>query len=154
MTSYGDSTGPNSSCAGEPPWTAPMTLGEARQRALAIVDEVYARRAEAAERDPDQAACPECAEKDAEIERLRAVLERIGGPHGCGCWQKCHCDSQAELLIWKEEAKSAANEALTGGTVCEWCGGDGKEHQVDASFSRVPCDWPCFSCGGTGKGGA
>ena len=51
-------------------------------------------------------------------------------------------------------ATSVANEALTGGTVCEWCGGDGKEHQVDASFSRVPCDWPCFSCGGTGKGGA
>ena len=61
------------------------------------------------------AAYPECAEKDAEIARLRAVLERIGGPHDCGCWQKCHCDSQAELLIWKEEAKSAANEALKGG---------------------------------------
>ena len=52
----------------------PMTLGEARQKALAIVDEVYARRAEAAERDPDQAACPECAEKDAEIERLKAQV--------------------------------------------------------------------------------
>ena len=57
-------------------------------------------------------ACPECAEKDAEIARLKAVLERIGRPHDCGCWQKCHCDSQAELMIWKEEAKSAANEAL------------------------------------------
>ena len=63
----------------------------------------------------EKPACPECAEKDAEIERLRAVLERIGGPHDCGCWQKCHCNSQAELLIWQEEAKSAANEALKGG---------------------------------------
>ena len=47
------------------------------------------------------------------IAKLKTVLERIGRPHGC--WQKCHCDSQAELLIWKEAAKSAANEALKGG---------------------------------------
>ena len=61
------------------------------------------------------AAYPECAEKDAEIARLRAVLERIGGPESCGCGPICSCNAQAELLIWKEEAKSAANEALKGG---------------------------------------
>ena len=72
MTSYGDSTGPNSSCAGEQPWTAPVRLGEAARRAVHVLHAAEARRAEAAERDPDQAACPECAAKDAEIARLRA----------------------------------------------------------------------------------
>jgi hypothetical protein len=66
-------------------------------------------------RDIDEAACPECAAKDAEIARLWAVLERIGGPHDCGCGPICSCNSQAELMIWKEEAQSAANDALMGG---------------------------------------
>ena len=107
-----------------------MTLKEAAESATRRLREAEARRLVTAGRERDEfdemsdelekhpiglprgRPCPECAEKDAEIARLRAVLERIGGPHDCGCWQKCHCDSQAELLIWKEEAKSAANEAL------------------------------------------
>ena len=97
------------------PGSALLSWGKAADRALNAFRERERERREVNERDPDQAACPECAEKDAEIARLRAVLERIGGPHDCGCWQKCHCDSQAELLIWKEEAKSAANEALKDG---------------------------------------
>ena len=52
---------------------------------------------------------------ETKIAKLKTVLERIGGPESCGCGPICHCDSQAELLIWKEKAKSAANEALKGG---------------------------------------
>lgn len=71
MTSYGDSTGPNSSCAGNPSWTAPVRLGEAARRAIHVLHAAEARRAEAGVRDQ---ACPECAEKDAEIERLKAQV--------------------------------------------------------------------------------
>jgi hypothetical protein len=91
-------------------------LASKRERA-----EMAERRSAELERERDsarqvrEAACPECAVKDAEIARLRTILERIGGPHDCGCGPICSCNSQAELMIWKEEAQSAANEALIGG---------------------------------------
>jgi hypothetical protein len=46
------------------------------------------------------------------LEVLRKALERIGGSHDCGCHPVCRCNSPAALGIWKEDAKSIANEAL------------------------------------------
>jgi hypothetical protein len=48
----------------------PLSLSEARQKALAITHEACARRAEAAERDPDQAACPECAKLELALREI------------------------------------------------------------------------------------
>jgi len=71
-------------------------------------------------------------ERDAAIKLLRNIRDHGG-------------------LYWPSTI-SAFLDAQKSDTVCEWCGGDGKEHQVDANFERAPCDDPCHSCGGTGKG--